>query len=103
VFVHAGCVEAGGLSAADLGGAAGSTALPVGLVALLCYEADRGWAIERLSPGQAGLALTEHAVAARSRPAAVIDALATVATASAVAGSRGEAGDATRQLLAMLR
>ncbi|HSK08261.1 MAG TPA: hypothetical protein VK911_01695 [Vicinamibacterales bacterium] len=83
-----------------LGGRAGSGPLPVGLVALARYRRAASWNPRELSRGQGVLALFANTVPARSRPA---DALAmlrgAVATASVVAGFRGEASETATPLL----
>jgi hypothetical protein len=80
-------------SVESLGGSAGEQALPVGLVVVTEYSAGvRGWRPRTLSPGQGVLELVSHAVAARRRPEAVLEALHhVIADAPVLKGRRGEA------------
>jgi hypothetical protein len=87
----------------DLGGRTGSGSAPVALIAHLRYEADSGWEVEDLTPGRAALALIDNTVAARSRPRAMLTAVGrATSTARAVAGRRGDADLAARELLRLL-
>jgi hypothetical protein len=87
----------------ELGGRPGSGNATVGLIAHLRYDADTGWAVEELSPGRSALALIDNTVAARSRPRAMLTAVAqATASARGVAGTRGDADEAAHRLLELL-
>jgi|SRR5581483_2960094 hypothetical protein len=74
--------------------------LPVGMVVVTRYRTGARWRPRRLSAGQAGIALLEHAVGARVRPAEALAIVPrAVAVASAIEGARGEAADVARALL----
>jgi hypothetical protein len=75
-----------------IGGHRGRTALPVGLVVVTEYDASAHWRPRSLSPAQAVLALMEHTIVARLRPAFTLETLS-VATRGVLAlkGRRGEA------------
>jgi ABC-type ATPase with predicted acetyltransferase domain len=77
----------------SLGGVAGEIPLPVGLVAVTEYDARvQRWRPRRLSVGQGVLELLAHAVAARRRTEAVLQALdRATADAQVLKGRRGEA------------
>jgi hypothetical protein len=85
----------------SLGGVAGQGPLPVGLVVVTEYDAGvRGWRPRSLSAGQGVLELLAHAVAARRRPEAVLDALDRVAAdAQVFKGRRGEAERVATRIL----
>jgi hypothetical protein len=85
----------------SIGGVAGEVPLPVGLVVVTEYSSRvRGWRPRPLSTGQGVLELFAHAVAARRRPAPVLEALEG-ATADAVIlkGRRGEAAPTAAAIL----
>ena len=86
-----------------LGGRAGSTPLPIGLVVVSRYKAGASWRPQRLSPGHGVLALLANTVSARRQPA---DALATLqqvaANAMILKGGRGEASAVAPRLLKYL-
>jgi hypothetical protein len=74
--------------------------LPVGLIVACSYSAGCAPRWRRLSQGEGALALLQHAVPARRRPAEVLASLAAlVRTAAVVRGVRSEAGPAARYLL----
>lgn len=76
--------------------------LPVGLVALLSYDPDLAFRVETLDRGEAVMALCEHSVAIRRRPADVFGILqAVIDSAQVIRGTRGEAEEAAANLLAM--
>ena len=80
--------------------AAGKRPLPVRLVVLTHYEPGASWRSERLSPGQAMLALMECTVPVRYRPEAALRALRAIVTrAPVMQGVRGEVEDAVEKLL----
>lgn len=88
---------------AELGGVTGAAPLPVGLVVVTAYRPGAGWRPRRLTPGRGVLALLNHTVPARDRPA---NALATLARLSSCApvlqGARGEAAETVPRLLSAL-
>jgi hypothetical protein len=68
--------------------------LPLGLVVVTRYRAGARWRPRPLSPGQAGMAMLAHAVAARQRPATALRVLSrALAGARALKGARGEADE----------
>jgi len=80
----------------------GAPPLPVGMIARLAYHPGGAWT-ERLTRGQATLALIDAAVSAPERaPEVARVAAAAARDALAVAGHRGEAGETARMLLAQL-
>ena len=82
------------------GGAAGDKPLRPLLVALATHRPGATWRPDRLSPGQALLALMAHTVPVRRRPSASLAALkAALSPAVVVKGSRGEAVETARALL----
>ena len=85
----------------SLGGVAGQGPLPVGLVVVTEYDAGvQGWRPRSLSAGQGVLELLAHAVAARRKPEAVLDALDRVAAdAQVFKGRRGEAERVATRIL----
>ncbi len=75
-------------------------AIPVGLVALLRYEAEGAWRTERLSPGEGVLAMCEHTVAIQRRPRDAFEILGRIAaSAEMIRGGRGDVHEATAQIL----
>jgi hypothetical protein len=88
------------VSARALGGRIGRRPLRAGQMLALDYRAGPPWRLHPLSPGQAAMALLEHAVTARARPRATLAALArTVRDVSAWRGERGEADTFAAALL----
>lgn len=86
-----------------LGGRRGDGPLPVGLVIVTTYEPGARWQPQRLSAGEAMLALMAHSVSVRRQPEAVLDTLArVVADAPVFTSPRGEAGELAVPLLSML-
>jgi hypothetical protein len=80
-------------------GRVGRAPLPVGAVVLCRFGARTR--LEPMSPGRAVLALLQQTVAARAQAATAMARLARIAsTAPVVAGTRGEARDFARALLA---
>jgi hypothetical protein len=87
-----------------LGGQAGSTPLPVGLVVVTWYREGATWRPRRLSAGRALLALMDNTVAARREPGYSMPILrAAVSGAVVVRGTRGEAGGVALDLLQRLQ
>jgi hypothetical protein len=88
----------------ELGGRAGTTPHPVGLVALTEYRPGRQWRPTRLSPGQACLGLLAQTVPARRRAGeAIAQFRALTETVPVLRGSRGEADEAAAALLSRCR
>jgi hypothetical protein len=87
--------------AESLGGRVGAAPLPVGLVVVCSYRAGARWRPRQLSPGQAALALLENTVPARRCPEKALSLLAAIAReAPVLKGTRGEAAETARSLLA---
>ena len=79
---------------ADLGGTAETEPLPLSLIVLTTYVPRTDWRPERLSPGEAALALLGNRWTARSRPAeAMKNIRRAVEGAVALQGDRGEADE----------
>ncbi len=75
--------------------------LPVGLIAVATYKPSAHWRPRPLPPGQAVLSLLANTVAARRIPEKVLTRLAQVVQGTTVVrGSRGEADETARSLLA---
>lgn len=90
-------------AAEELGARKGSRPLPVGLVALVRYEAGARWRPRRLTAGQGALALLSHTVSARRDPARALAAAERAAARSLVLkAKRGEAREAVAALLRAL-
>jgi hypothetical protein len=81
--------------------ARGADAVRIGLVALTSYTPDGRWLPRRLAAGDAVLALMEHAVPARERPAETLAALQRALQGAVVLAS--ERGDADETAAALLR
>ena len=91
-------------SVESLGGVAGDTALPLGLVVVTNYVPGATWAPETLGPADAALALLANTVPARTRPAESMKAIkAAVTGALVLRGDRGEADEFAGQLLETAR
>ena len=83
-----------------IGGIAGRTMLPVGLVVMSRYEAGARWRPARLTPGHGMLALLENTFSARLSPELAMSVLRQVVTGATVLRSkRGEAGGIADQIL----
>ena len=90
----------GGVDRLDI--AVRSEPIPVGCVAFLTYDADRANTWAEIDRGAASARLLSHTICAKSRPDDSLDAaLRALASARAVAGTRGEAADAVAELLAL--
>jgi hypothetical protein len=86
-----------------LGGTSGQQALEVALIAVLTYEAAKGWDVRPMSPGEGALALLSNTVPARSRPAQTLEAVGSAArSAEVIAGTRGDADEAAGLLIDMV-
>ncbi len=84
-----------------IGGTAGETPLPVGLVLVTGYMDAGRWRPRRLSPGQGVLALLANTVPARREPALAMATLQqAVAHATVLKGRRGEADEVVANILA---
>lgn len=80
-----------------------SDPLPVGLVAVLRYDAEAGTAWSATTSGEAVVSLMANTVCARSRPDDALDAaLAIARTAQTLAGTRGEASESFSELADLL-
>lgn len=87
----------------ELGGAAGTKPLPVGLVVVSRYQAGACWRPVRLSAGQAVLELLANTVPARRKPAVVMPTLNRATSAAIILkGVRGEAEETAGRILKML-
>jgi hypothetical protein len=85
---------------ASLGARVGSVPLPVKMVVVTEYVPRTTWSPLSMSPGERVLALFEHTVAARSRPAAALRILCrATADAAGIRSSRGEADTVADQIL----
>lgn len=83
-----------------IGGVAGRTKLPIGLVVMSRYEAGARWRPMRLTPGEGMLALLENTFSARLSPELAMSVLRQVVTGATVLRSkRGEARELTDQIL----
>jgi hypothetical protein len=91
------------LDVAEIGGCAGTVALPVAVVVLTEYRPASTWRPTRLTTGQAVLEMLAHTVPARLRPEASLVALERAASNAVVLkGERDEAEGVARSLLGML-
>lgn len=88
------------LDIAELGGSAGTVALPVALVVLAEYRPGSAWRPTRLTAGHAVLEMLAHTVPARLRPQASLTALERAASRAVVLkGERDEASGVAGSLL----
>jgi hypothetical protein len=77
------------------------TGAPVGLVVLTRFEQGAVWNAEVLSPGAAMMAMSQHVIAIRRRPAEAFAVMHRIVdTAPVVEGMRGDAADAARRIVA---
>jgi hypothetical protein len=85
----------------EFGGRGATKPLPVGLVVVSEYRGGgTRWRPRALSMGRGSLALLEHAVPARRRPAEVLETLEKVVRGAVVLrGARGEATETARRIL----
>jgi hypothetical protein len=96
-------VPRGWRSPEALGGVAGSSPLPAGLIAFLRYDPGAGWNVRELTPAQAVLKLLDNTVGIRTQGGFALSLVSRAAQgAAAVTGTRGEAAEATERLLALL-
>jgi hypothetical protein len=87
------CVE-------EFGGRGATRPLPVGLVVVSEYRDGVRWRPRELSMGHGSLALLEHTVPTRRRPAEVLETLERVVrTATVLRGARGEAAETAQKIL----
>jgi hypothetical protein len=85
------------------GGHTGVKPLPVGLIAITRFEPGAQWRPRTASAASGALGLLAHTVPARSRPAAALATLErVVAQATTLKGTRGEADEVAKRLLAAL-
>ena len=83
-----------------LGGLAGESPIPIGLVAVARFVPDGRWQPRRLSGGESVLAMIANTVPAQERPAQALAAVKrAVEGALVLEGERGEAADLTGELL----
>ncbi len=79
------------------------TGAPVALVALARYEEGSPWRAELLGPGTAMMAMSQHVIAIRRRPAEAFAVMSKVVeSAVVVEGVRGDATDAAERILGAL-
>jgi hypothetical protein len=84
----------------EIGGAVGTTPLPVGLVLLTRYVSGARFRPRRVSTGRAVLQLLENTLPARRRPERVLDVLTrAVSEARVLRSTRGEAAEMAEQVL----
>lgn len=84
----------------ELGGEVADEPLPAGLAVLTSYSAGAEWRPRRLSLGHGALMLLGHAVQARTRPQATMQAIKrALEPALILSGERGEADDLAEELL----
>lgn len=87
----------------DLGSGAAQQPVPVGLVVLTAYTPGAQWSPRRMTTGEGIVAVMEHAVPARDRPAETLAALRlALANAEILQGDRGEADETAEALLGAL-
>jgi hypothetical protein len=87
----------------EFGARSGEGALPVGLVAVTKYRAAARWRPQRLTAGQAVLALLQDTLPAQSDPEGCLRVLQkAVEGALVLKGARGEADETAGQLLSAL-
>jgi hypothetical protein len=85
---------------ADLGSNAIQQPVSVGLVAITVYTPGSNWSPRRLTTGEGVIAMMEHSVPARDRPAETLSTLRlAIANAEILKGDRGEADETARVLL----
>lgn len=93
----------GSYSAEELGGAAGSRPLRVGLVVMTEYKPGASWRPRALSRGQAALALLANTVSARFQPRIALATLKkAVSRAPVLIGARGEVEEVVERMLSEL-
>jgi hypothetical protein len=94
---------AGRVTVDELGGAVGRGPARVELIAALRFDPGAGWQSESVARATGFLRLLDNAVAARSRPRAVLSALeGATLSARTLDGTRGSADDAAARLLSIL-
>jgi hypothetical protein len=88
------------LGAEELGGRAGTEALPIGMVALATFRPAAAWKPRRISPAKAILEILDNTVAAQTLPRRVLAYLGRVTPqAVALKGWRGEAAETAELLI----
>lgn len=92
------------VAVSELGGQAGTTPLPVGLVVPTTYEPGARWRPRPLSPGKGAMELLANTVAVRLRPELALSTLTrAVGRFPVLKGARGEAEELAASLLRTLR
>ena len=87
----------------ELGGVRGQEAIPVGMVIATEFDSEAGWNPNKVSQGEAVLALFANTLSARRQPEVVLPVLhKSVAGATLFSGPRGEAREAARRILNLL-
>jgi hypothetical protein len=86
-----------------LGGRAGTTPVPIALVAAMTFRGEISLSVEPMRPAETALSLFEHTFGPRRDPATTMRALGAAARlARGLRGSRGDAADAAAALLAAI-
>jgi len=83
----------------DLTSRVGLTPIPVGLIAVVRFEADSVIDVAAINSGAAALALIDNTVRVRDAPGPSIRAATTAGHAFSIEGTRGEADEAAEMLL----
>jgi len=88
----------------ELGGSVANGPMPVGAIVVTSFhQPSTRWRPRQAEPAEGAIALLKHAVAARSRPAEALAAVAAAARESTVlVGRRGDASDAAPAILRRL-
>ena len=90
-------------SVEELGGKSGTEPLSVGLIIQTEYQSGVQWSPQKISAGQAVLALLDNTIVARLRPEFALPVLSrAVSGALALEGERGEAKDTAMEVLKQL-
>jgi peroxiredoxin len=85
-----------------LGGRAGVSPLPIGLIVSTRYQSGGSWQARLLTPGQGALELLSNTVAVRRQPEKTLSVLRDAARSAAVIkGRRGEARSVVQSLLTL--
>ena len=88
----------------ELGGVAGDEALPIEMAVVTSYRPGAEWRPRRLTPGEGVLAVFSHAVPARDRPRATMQAITrALENAVVLEGERGDGDELADELLGMVR
>ena len=85
---------------AAFGGIAGDSPLPIGVIAITQFGVDSDWRPQRLSAGEAVLAMLKNTVPAQERPEQALAAIRRAVDGAVVLqGARGEAAELVGELL----